>query len=138
MSKLFKNLILLISLAFFSNFALSQTEQNNNNSELNAKILIEYPGLQSLPIDIKIFVSATYFNIRTAERYLKDIQSGVSTGHVEYHLQFVGETINELKKSNNPVLDKFIKDHQKKLADASKKARLIIGDRLRGSDGIYR
>lgn len=91
-----------------------------------------------MPEDIRLTVSATYMNIRTAERFLVNVQSGIPTGSVEYLLQFVGETIDKLEKSNNPRLNKFIEDHKKKLAETFEKAKSIIGDKKRGQDGIYK
>ena len=115
-------------------------KESKESFELDAEILGEYPDLQSLPEEVKTTVSATYKNVRTAERYLEDVQSGKPTGDVEYHLKFVGETLDELKSANNHVLDKFIKDHEAKLADVTAKAQEAIGDKKRDMNGggIYR
>ncbi len=115
--------------------------------QLDTEICAEYPGLESLPADVQSSISSIYKNIRTVERYLEKVVDGKPTGSVESHLLAVRKTLNFLKKEAKKfsppppeIFDKFITDHKAKLAEISKKAKEIIGDKKRDPqiDSIYR
>jgi hypothetical protein len=88
-------------------------QERQEKFQLDTEICAEYPGLESLPIDVQTTISSIYKNIRTAEGFLEKVQSGKPTGSVESHLLAVRKTLNfskkEAKKFSPPLPEIFDK-----------------------------
>jgi hypothetical protein len=102
-----------------------------------SRILAEYPELGKYSgQELAWTISAIHSNNRTVAHFIEDARSGTFTGSVEHLNGFVGNMLAELPKDN--ALTRFAADeaelHRKNLEEAAQ----AVGDKVRGSDGMYR
>lgn len=69
--------------------------------------------------------------------FLSRAEQSNPTGGVEYNIQWMRENLERLIASE-PALTKFIADYTKILEDLERRAKTVIGNKVRGQDGVYR
>jgi len=119
-------------------------EEQNEPFDLSPELLSAYPemkGISGLPKKEAPHdtweVSQVFTNGNTIDSYIVDVENGRSTGNIEYHLQMVEDGLRKLAETNKLEYQKFVQEESKKLEERKAKAAQAIGDKKRGSDGIY-
>jgi|GEM_PF-1612274 len=121
--------------------------EKNMPFDFDEDLLETYPELKSLSgmtratADPVIFqevltISAAYSNLRTVERCLSAIKAGEHTIAIEYHLDSVVQALGQLALTGK--YESFVLKEMPRCDEVARKARELIGYKVRGSDGVYR